>query len=323
MNLSLVILIAQKILLIISFLLYLFWTWRLGRIWGFHKEKILDLAIITPAAGLLTFWVFSKFGWGSESVFLLGCLAFVLYFTNKEIWSGLKIGDIFSLGLTLASAFYPYYPSPLFNLFSVVGFYVLYKVSKAKPRSGFVFFTFLCILSVYLLVLSFWRYKNVLTFNTVLSLVGVTFGVLSLKRKEYVMSMDLLKYSLPGDILEKLKKTLLDKKKNLEDEKQNLVSEDSSLDAPVSVSSEDEDRALVDEERDRNDSTLRLIEESRKEVDGALGKMKAGNYGLCENCHKPIDKARLETYPETRLCLDCAPKEEAKEEQKENEVTNT
>lgn len=322
MNLSLVILIAQKILLIISFLSYLFWTWRLGRIWGFHKEKILDLAIITPAIGLLTFWIFSKFGWGSESTFLLGCLIFVLYFTNKEIWSPLKIGDIFALGLCLASIFYPYYPSLLFNVFSALAFYVLYRVSKAKPRSGFVFFTFLCILSVYLLALSYWRYKNILNFNTVLSLVGITFGVLSLKRKEYIMSMDLLKYSLPGDILEKLKKNLLDKKKSLEDNEKNLVSEDASLDGSESVSPEDEDRALVDQERDINDSTLSLIEETKKEVDVALQKMKEGTYGLCENCHKPIDKARLETYPETRLCLDCAPKEEAKEEQKENEVAS-
>lgn len=320
MTVSLVILFVQKSLLVVSFLVYLFWVWRLGRIWGFHKEKILDLAIITPAVGLVTFWCFSRLGWGSEGTFLLGCLAFVLYFANKEIWSLLKIGDIFALGISLASIFYPYYPSSLFNLFSAAGFYVLYRVSKAKPRSGFVFFSFLTMLSVYLLGLSFWRYKNVLTFNTVLSLVGLTFGVLSLKRKEYIMSMDLLKYSLPGDILEKLKKSLLDKKKDLEDEKQNLVSEDSSMDAAVSASSEDEDRALVDEERDRNDTTLSLIEESRKEVNGALQKMKEGTYGLCESCHKPIDKARLETYPETRLCLDCASQEEVKEEQKEDGV---
>jgi len=322
MNVSFVILIVQKSLLVISFLFYLFWTWRLGRAWGFHKEKILDLAIITPSAGLVTFWVFSKFGWGSESVFLLGCLVFVLYFTNKEIWSSLKIGDIFALSLSIASIFYPFYPNILFNLFSGLGFYVLYKVSKAKPRSGFVFFTFLCFLSVYLFGLSFLRYKSILTFNTALSLVGIAFGMLCLKRKEYVMSMDLLKYSLPGDILEKLKKSLLDKKKNLEDEEKNLVSEDVSLESTEEHSAEEEDQALVDSERDRNDSTIRLIEESMKEVDGALKKIKDGTYGLCEKCHKPIDKARLEVYPEAKYCLECAPKEEAKEEQRDTETVN-
>jgi DnaK suppressor protein len=109
--------------------------------------------------------------------------------------------------------------------------------------------------------------------------------------------------------LEKLRKSLLEKKKDLDDEKQNLVSEDTSLDSAVSVSAEEEDRALVDQERDRNDSSLQLIEESRKEVEGALEKINVGTYGLCEKCHKPIEKARLETYPETRLCLECAPKE--------------
>lgn len=319
MSLSLIILIAQKFLLVVSFLFYLFWTWSLGRAWGFHREKILDLAFIAPAAGLLSFWLFSVFGWGSESVFLLGSLAFVLYFTNKEIWSSLKIGDIFALSVTIASTFYPYYPSPLFNLLSGAGFYILYRVYKTKPRSGFVFFTFLLFISVYLFALSYLRYKNVFTFNSTLSLVGLYFGVLSLKRKEYKFSMDLLKYSLPADILEKLKRALITKKKNLEDEGKNLVSEDESLDSTEAGSPEEEDRALVDTERDRNDSAMSLIEQSKKEVDAALKKMESGTYGLCENCHKPIDKARLETYPETQYCIDCAPKFEQKEEEKETE----
>jgi DnaK suppressor protein len=309
MSLAYAILLVQKALLVVSFSLYLFWTWRLGRVWGFHKEKILDLALITPAFGIVVFWLFFKLGWPSESVFLIGCFLFVYYFTRKEIWSFLKIGDIFAMSLSLASIAYPYYPSLLFNLFSIIGFYLLYTVSRAKPRSGFVFFTFLSALSVYILALSFWRYRTPLTLNSVLSLVGLTFGVISLKRKEYVMSMDLLKYSLPSDLLEKLRKSLLEKKKDLDDEKQNLVSEDTSLDSAVSVSAEEEDRALVDQERDRNDSSLQLIEESRKEVEGALEKINVGTYGLCEKCHKPIEKARLETYPETRLCLECAPKE--------------
>lgn len=323
MNLGFVLLIAQKVLLVISFLFYLFWTWSLGRYWGFHREKILDLAIIAPASGLASYWVFSRIGWGSESVFLLGSLAFVVYFTNKEIWSSLKIGDIFALSITIASIFYPYYPSPIFNALSVLGFYVLYRIYKTKPRSGFVFFTFLFILSVYLFALSYLRYKDFFTFNSVLSLVGIAFGVLSLKRKEYKMSYDLLKYSLPSDLLEKLKKALLAKKKNLEDEEKTLVSEDTSLDTTEAESSEEEDRALVDSERDRNDSALRLIEQEKKEVDEALTKMKGGNYGLCDNCHKPIDKARLEAYPQTRYCMDCAPKFEQKEEEKETESEAT
>lgn len=310
MTLGLATLLAQKVLLVISFLLYLFWTWKLGRIWGFHKEKILDLALITPASGILTYLVFSKLGFASESTFLIGCLAFVMYFTEKNIWSGLKIGDIFALSISIASIFYPFFPSFLFNIFSALCFYILFRVSKEKPRSGFVFFTFLCTTSIFVFALSFWKYRTILSLNTVLSLVGLMFGVLSLKKKEYKLSMDLLKYSLPSELLENLKKKLLDKKKNLEGEEKTLVSENVSIESGDQKSSEEQDMALVDQERDKNSSILDLIDSSKKDVDSALKRMEKGNYGLCDNCHKPIDKARLEAFPETNLCLDCAPKEE-------------
>ncbi|OGZ27249.1 MAG: hypothetical protein A2365_01495 [Candidatus Nealsonbacteria bacterium RIFOXYB1_FULL_40_15] len=42
-----------------------------------------------------------------------------------------------------------------------------------------------------------------------------------------------------------------------------------------------------------------------KDVELALGKMKKGNYGICENCKKEMDEERLKVYPEARFCLDC------------------
>jgi RNA polymerase-binding transcription factor DksA len=39
-------------------------------------------------------------------------------------------------------------------------------------------------------------------------------------------------------------------------------------------------------------------------VDAALGRLKAGRYGLCEVCGKPIADARLEAMPATRYCVD-------------------
>jgi hypothetical protein len=34
--------------------------------------------------------------------------------------------------------------------------------------------------------------------------------------------------------------------------------------------------------------------------------MDDGSYGLCESCHEPIAKARLEAIPYTRYCVQCA-----------------
>ena len=41
------------------------------------------------------------------------------------------------------------------------------------------------------------------------------------------------------------------------------------------------------------------------EIDRALGKIKAGTYGLCEQCGQPIPDARLQALPQASLCVAC------------------
>jgi len=41
-------------------------------------------------------------------------------------------------------------------------------------------------------------------------------------------------------------------------------------------------------------------------VDHALGRVKAGEYGNCESCGKPIPVMRLDVLPYSTLCVDCA-----------------
>jgi DnaK suppressor protein len=43
-----------------------------------------------------------------------------------------------------------------------------------------------------------------------------------------------------------------------------------------------------------------------REIDEALVRIESGDYGVCEDCDEPIDPARLEAIPETRLCIACA-----------------
>jgi RNA polymerase-binding transcription factor DksA len=40
-------------------------------------------------------------------------------------------------------------------------------------------------------------------------------------------------------------------------------------------------------------------------TDRALGRMLAGTYGLCLACRRPLEKARIELFPETEFCLRC------------------
>ena len=43
------------------------------------------------------------------------------------------------------------------------------------------------------------------------------------------------------------------------------------------------------------------------DVDAALERLDSGAYGLCESCHEPIEKERLEVDPLCRVCLDHLP----------------
>jgi RNA polymerase-binding protein DksA len=40
-------------------------------------------------------------------------------------------------------------------------------------------------------------------------------------------------------------------------------------------------------------------------IDAALARIEDGTYGICSNCGRPIDEARLEAQPWSTLCIDC------------------
>ena len=47
-----------------------------------------------------------------------------------------------------------------------------------------------------------------------------------------------------------------------------------------------------------------------REIDEALRKIYAGEYGLCESCGQSIAAPRLEVVPHARLCIKCKEREE-------------
>lgn len=59
--------------------------------------------------------------------------------------------------------------------------------------------------------------------------------------------------------------------------------------------------------KDRDQKTIRDIE-------AALERMAAGDYGLCENCGDEIGIGRLRALPMAQLCIDCATAREKRQQ---------
>ena len=66
----------------------------------------------------------------------------------------------------------------------------------------------------------------------------------------------------------------------------------------------------LDDASARSITTLmsRLAGQEKRELDevaGALRRLGAGAYGMCESCHEPIALARLRAVPAARYCVHC------------------
>lgn len=55
----------------------------------------------------------------------------------------------------------------------------------------------------------------------------------------------------------------------------------------------------------------RNLERLLEQVEGALHRLEAGAYGICEGCGKRIDPARLEAIPYATLCIECKQRRES------------
>jgi DnaK suppressor protein len=57
-------------------------------------------------------------------------------------------------------------------------------------------------------------------------------------------------------------------------------------------------------EREKDLSILEGVQAELFDIEHALQRLEEGTYGTCEACGRPIDEARLEVLPATRLCVD-------------------
>jgi RNA polymerase-binding protein DksA len=66
-----------------------------------------------------------------------------------------------------------------------------------------------------------------------------------------------------------------------------------------------EDDATANLLVDLNLSELDRDVEELRAVQGALARLRRGEYGRCQNCGRAIPRARLEALPHAALCVDC------------------
>ena len=104
----------------------------------------------------------------------------------------------------------------------------------------------------------------------------------------------------------------------LETERDELIGQVSGLEAEADVSrwrdggfdDDPADSGSANLERDRVQSLSGHARRMLTEVEAALERMDAGEYGTCEHCGSAIERERLEALPYATLCMDCKRGEE-------------
>ena len=73
----------------------------------------------------------------------------------------------------------------------------------------------------------------------------------------------------------------------------------------TSDTGDEADQAAASMDRDLQFELSDTERNTLDQIEGALRKMDKGNYGLCEQCRKPIESMRLKALPFARYCMPC------------------
>jgi DnaK suppressor protein len=104
-------------------------------------------------------------------------------------------------------------------------------------------------------------------------------------------------------LLESERVQMLDRLRALDAEFEGIVA--ASLDANGD-DEHDPEGATVAFERERTAALRAQVEAHLADVDRALARVAAGQYGFCRSCRRPIATERLTALPVTELCIGCA-----------------
>jgi RNA polymerase-binding transcription factor DksA len=110
--------------------------------------------------------------------------------------------------------------------------------------------------------------------------------------------------------LDQFLKTLLALRTRLTGDLSHLSGEALGEDGNGSLRSgpERDEESADSSEQELSLSLLSNQEQALEEIDHALLRLRQGVFGCCEECRKPIPRARLQALPYTRHCVACARK---------------
>ncbi|MEK7610960.1 MAG: prolipoprotein diacylglyceryl transferase family protein [Patescibacteria group bacterium] len=291
---------------------------RSARRAGFSEEKALDYILICLAAGLVLSRLISYFEypaagfWHSGYSFTAGIIGFGLLsylYVRRLRWSVLKIGDCVIpaalAGFSFAQlGFYLGVSGKTGDLFVALIYFALalssFVTLKKEPRTGTVFYWYGSVLFSF-----YYLYKlsqgQLFKLGSLLVLALAVYFVVGLKRRGYFMEANLSK-----DFLQKIKDRLMRYLHRINEQEAQVKSEDNeSRNEDASRNSEFEDEAENENQHTLAQTIGASLSQMKNQIKKAMLRMNSGKYGICERCGGPIDKARLEAFPEATLCLRC------------------
>ena len=289
-----------SIFIALSILTFIYLCWIESKKEGFDQDKVFDIVFLVLLTGLLIFKI---------DTLLVITLAMVMVYilVNYWKWSVFRVMDILSIsasaalvpflfGLIIVHKRVDFIIPILINLILVI---YLGRVRNLRFRSGYIF-------SVFLVVgagVSAFYYRELKHLLFYVFLIMISIFNLYLREKK---SMNKPNISL--DFLNNIKKVLDRKEKRLSKEQELLIEEDPYQDRGRDTgNSELMDEALLEDgNKELVDIKVSALEKMQIQVRKALAKIKIGTYGICEVCGQPIDKARLQAYPEAITCMEHA-----------------
>jgi len=284
----------------ISLLVFIYFFWSEAKKEGFDQEKIFDIMFIVLLSLLAVLKVDILVVISAE---ILGVYTIVHFWK----WSVYRIMDIFSLSVYAASlpvllGMVFVYDRDDFLISIPLVFAVLFYLKRKRNiilKSGYVF-SILLIASAGISAIYF-RETSYLIFYVFLIIISMVNYILREKK-----SMSKTNFSL--DFIKNIKNILVKKEKRLTEEQKLLLEEDPYNDRGRDTDNAElmDDALLEDNRKEVVDLRASALTKVQIQVRRALAKIRIGTYGLCEVCGIPIDKARLEAYPEATTCFEHA-----------------
>ena len=117
------------------------------------------------------------------------------------------------------------------------------------------------------------------------------------------------------------KKTLLEKKRSLLESMKRYIKDQVKQDIKIKADliKDERDQSLRDLNNDIDFTILHQRSNILRNIEEALHRLDADEYGYCENCGEEISFKRLEAVPFARYCIDCQNEMEKEEKRRSSQ----